>query len=399
MAADQWYKGNTHTHTWWSDGNSPPEISVKWYKEHGYQFLVLSDHNVLVESEKWVALDPRTDKFPGRLEMARRYEKEFPAGAIQKREREGSTEYRLKTLPELKAMFEKHRKFLIIPGEEITDRFEKKPVHLNAFNAKELITPQQGSSVSETLQRNLDAVLAQRKATGQPMLAHMNHPNFGWGLSIEDMVALRGVQFFEVYNGHPSVNNEGDQNHPSTDRMWDVILTRRLGEFKLPVMYGLATDDAHHYDGRPDGAGPGRGWIMVHADELTPAALVKALEAGSFYATTGVTLKSVQFKGNRLTVEIDPKPGVTYKTQFIGTPRDYDRTVTARPAAGDMVLYDYGEDIGKVFDEQTGTRAGYKLTGKELYVRAKVISSAPHENSAKKGEFETAWTQPVHSKK
>ena len=29
----KWYKGNTHTHTWWSDGDSPPETVVKWYKE------------------------------------------------------------------------------------------------------------------------------------------------------------------------------------------------------------------------------------------------------------------------------------------------------------------------------------------------------------------------------
>ena len=42
-----WFKGNTHTHTLESDGDSTPEEVTRWYKEHGYNFLVLSDHNVL----------------------------------------------------------------------------------------------------------------------------------------------------------------------------------------------------------------------------------------------------------------------------------------------------------------------------------------------------------------
>ena len=46
-SAWRWYKGNTHTHTLESDGDSTPEDVTRWYREHGYQFLVLSDHNVL----------------------------------------------------------------------------------------------------------------------------------------------------------------------------------------------------------------------------------------------------------------------------------------------------------------------------------------------------------------
>ena len=43
----QWYKGNTHTHSLWSDGNDFPEMITDWYKQHGYDFLAISDHNVL----------------------------------------------------------------------------------------------------------------------------------------------------------------------------------------------------------------------------------------------------------------------------------------------------------------------------------------------------------------
>ena len=40
-----WFKGNIHTHTTKSDGDADPEVVVKWFMEHGYDFLVLSDHN------------------------------------------------------------------------------------------------------------------------------------------------------------------------------------------------------------------------------------------------------------------------------------------------------------------------------------------------------------------
>src|SRR5215471_18735018 len=50
----QWWKGNTHTHSLWSDGDQYPEMIVEWYKAHGYQFLALSDHNVMLVGEKWI---------------------------------------------------------------------------------------------------------------------------------------------------------------------------------------------------------------------------------------------------------------------------------------------------------------------------------------------------------
>ena len=43
----RWYKGNTHTHTVNSDGDSTPDEVVRWYRERDYHFVVLSDHNFL----------------------------------------------------------------------------------------------------------------------------------------------------------------------------------------------------------------------------------------------------------------------------------------------------------------------------------------------------------------
>ena len=50
--AARWWKGNLHTHSLWSDGDDYPEMIVDWYKQHGYRFLALSDHNILLQGDK-----------------------------------------------------------------------------------------------------------------------------------------------------------------------------------------------------------------------------------------------------------------------------------------------------------------------------------------------------------
>src|SRR5262249_8131613 len=62
-AALRWYKGNTHTHTLNSDGDSTPDDVVKWYREHGYNFLVLSDHNFLTSVDGLNAVHGADDTF------------------------------------------------------------------------------------------------------------------------------------------------------------------------------------------------------------------------------------------------------------------------------------------------------------------------------------------------
>jgi hypothetical protein len=43
----KWFKGCMHCHTNMVDGDSSPERVARWYKDHLYNFLVISDHNVL----------------------------------------------------------------------------------------------------------------------------------------------------------------------------------------------------------------------------------------------------------------------------------------------------------------------------------------------------------------
>lgn len=391
----RWYRGNIHTHSLWSDGDDYLEMITLWYKEHDYNFLCFTDHNVLANKERW------TDvlKNKGKQQAYDKLKARFPEDWVDERTVDGRLEVRLKTFDEINRHFSEPEQFLLIQGEEITDRFKNLPIHMNATNVKELIPPLHGESVYETIQNNTNALIAQRERTGQPMLIHLNHPNFGYGVTAEDLMRVRGENFFEVYNGHPGVRNSGDDKHASTERIWDIILTRRLAEFGLPMMYGLATDDGHNYHNIPSRASePGRGWVMVLAPELAPGTLVEAMEQGRFYASSGVTLEKVVSSDKGLEVAVKPDSDINYTIEFIGTTNDFD-------PANEAVLDNkgkelpatriYSDDIGRVLKTVSGTSGSYEFTGNELYVRARITSSRQHPNPSEVGEFERAWAQPV----
>lgn len=370
----RWYRGNLHTHTLWSDGDDFPDMVVDWYRSRGYDFLSLSDHNTLSAGERWIHVDSL------RRPLFEEYVAHLGRDGIDTIRVADSTRARLKTFEELSRQFNQPGRFILIQAEEITESVGSLPVHMNATNIKEFIPPQGGSTVAEVLQRNIDAVLDQRERTGQAMFPHINHPNFGWGVSLDDLLAVRGERFFEVYNGHPLVHNRGDADHPSVEEMWDVLLAARVLGGR-PLLFGLAVDDAHHYHGMdPALANPGRGWVMVRADTLTPIAIVEAMEAGLFYSSTGVSLRDVRWSEGRLAIDIAAESGVRYRTEFIGS--------AAAAGGGDP-------SVGVTLSSVEGDSPSYSLRGDELYVRAKVVSTKPVQNPTHAGDTEAAWTQPV----
>jgi hypothetical protein len=295
-----WFKGNTHCHTTNSDGDETPQNVVKWYKNHGYHFLVITDHNVLTDIKP---LD--TDKTDD---------------------------------------------FLLIPGEEISDHCDGAPIHLNALNITDPIEPQHGNSKVETLQNNIDAII---RAGG---IATINHPNWRWAFTDTEMSQLKHIRLFELYNFSYNCNNFGAGGNPGMEEVWDRMLSRGI------LMYGIATDDAHDYrdEFSAKKSNPGTGWIMVRASELTPRAILTALEKGEFYSTIGVLLKNIVVTDKGYTVVIREEDDMKYTTQFIGK-------------------------NGRILKEAFGTTAVYTYQGGELYVRARIFASS--------GEF--ACTQPV----
>jgi hypothetical protein len=301
-ATARWYKGNTHTHTLNSDGDSTPDEVVRWYREHGYQFLVLTDHNFLTIVDM------------------------------------------------LNALHGADERFLVVRGEEVTDRFGQAEVHVNGLDVAARVTPQGGSSVLDVIQRNVDAI---RQERGVP---HVNHPNFRWSITADELRQVQNYRLLEIYNGHPQVNNLGGGGVPGLEEVWDAILSSGK------LVYGIAVDDAHVFKqpGNPTVAGPGRGWVAVRAARLEARALLEALERGDFYASTGVELSAVDVTAQAMTIAVRKTTFSKYRIQFVGRG-------------------------GRLLKEFEDSPAAYQFRGDEGYVRARVLESNGH----------MAWCQPV----
>ena len=390
-----WYKGNTHTHTLWSDGDAAPELAVAWYKEHGYDFLSLTDHNTLSRGVKDVLIsdDPKSKLTVERVEILK---KEFGADTVKIIEKDGQSFMRLRTLDELRSQFDEPGKFLLIEGEEITGK-----THVNGINLSKVLAPSESKDKETSLREQVGSLHAHRDEMGVPMFAHLNHPNWSTGISAEEIARVSEARYFEIFNGGgPTIRHWGyeKEGKPTMAKKWDVILTHRLSENKDHTLYGVGTDDTHDYFGTGESP-PGRGWIVVLADELSPNGIVEAILAGDFYSSNGVMLDSISWDSKRFAVASEPEAGVTFTTQFMGTRKGYDSASHYLIGADGKEMRHrtkvYSDDVGEVLYETTDNPAVYHFDGDEIYVRAKVTSSKLQEDPSDVGDHEMAWTQPV----
>jgi len=125
---------------------------------------------------------------------------------------------------------------------------------------------------------------------------------------------------------------------------------------------------------------------------------VKGIETGDFYASTGVRFDEIKRTGNEFHLAIRTQPGrqlphAVHRHHEGREPRFEGTTRQGRqPAARDQHLFP-GHRPGRSGID--GADRELRVDGKELYVRAKVISTKPHPNPYAKGDVEVAWTQPV----
>ena len=364
-----WHKGNLHTHSLWSDGDDFPEMIIQWYKDHDYHFIALSDHNTVGDSEFWYEIKERDLK----NKTLEKYQKRF-GDWVETKKDSCKIFVRLKTFDEFQSKLDVPDSFLVIKSEEVTSSFEDKPVHINVTNIEEKIDPISGTSVLDVMQRTLDAVHDQSKKLKIPMFAHINHPNFGYGISTEDIKQLNGERFFEVYNGHPSVNNEGDDMHVDTETMWDLINIHYYKEGK-PLIFGVATDDSHRYHSfSSKDSNSGRGWVMVNSKKLDTKNIISAMESGDFYSSTGVHLKKLSYDKKKISLIVDSEPGINYKIIFLGYQINSEEVVELKNVQGPSATYNYQKE--------------------DIFVRVRITSNAKKNNPILDNETKKAWTQP-----
>jgi len=304
-----WYKGNLHTHTNKSDGDSSPEVVTNWYEKNGYDFLVLSDHNHLT------ILDHKSS-------------------------------------------------LLLIPGEEITLNVPYS-IHVNAIGINKVIEPTIRSSKVKTLQANINNII---KAGG---LAQINHPNFRWSLSGDDLVQIKSAHFLEIFNGNLDTHNYGGGGKKSVEEMWDQVLSSGI------AIWGVAVDDSHHFQGEfsPRMHNPGRGWIVVNSDRLSEESILKSLYKGDFYFTTGIKFQEITIERNTIQIKILGDEMVGGIGNLIS---DSKYTTYLISNDGEIIEESFGKEVS--FNLPSNTQ-----DSRETYFRTKTCSSIGS----------VGWTQPL----
>lgn len=284
-----WLKGSTHVHAKASgDSSMPIPDVIRWYEERGYDFIAITDHNRVSEID---GADTR--------------------GHIALRDADPNNP---KALVVLSGIELTHNPSGCLPQG---DPSKKCRIHVNVLGP----TARPGGKLEwaerhshERIDMYRAALFASRALGGA--LVQINHPQWFWGMNPELLAELakRGALLVEIANAQFMKWGKGDKDHPSMEQLWDSVLARGL------TMWGVASDDAHDYPvpGHHHKMKwpAGGGWVVVKAHRNAQA-IVDALAAGHFYASTGVVLDKADVVGTELVVEVDPKATGAYQIDWI----------------------------------------------------------------------------------
>ena len=408
-----WFRGQLHTHSYWSDGQAFPEQAIEAYKQRGYDFMCLSDHNQFAKSTNtWREVKP-TKVTQASLDA---YLKSFGSAWVETKTEKGTngpvTSVRLKTYSEVKAKVEVPGKFLLLPGVELTQSLNGLDVHLNYINLPLTLRSVTGAgivkvvsgplTISTLIASNALEVAHAALKPRRPYLLMLNHPFWRYyNILPQHLIDCPEIRFFEVANNgsqfapHPLAPNY------TVEQFWDAVNAFRSIQGQS-LLYGIGSEDTHVYDDKH----VGNAWMMVRATALTAEKLLEALQRGDCYASSGVELEDVSFSSadSTLSIKVKAEAGVNYRIHFITTKKNFDRTVThitspaeqigaaTRPARTIPV---YSDDIGRIVKTVAGTEASYRLEADDLYVRARVESDVPSKfGSHFRPKVKVAWTQP-----
>jgi hypothetical protein len=329
---------------------------AKWYRYHGYNFIAITDLNspTPVEGLKALYDELETEKF---LVMPGIEVNVEPRGKIFDSQGVGGNN---------KAMWDAWKKEL--------------PSYLDVPRSRAAeILDLQGKII--------------RSAGGIPM---PTHPNLAWSWDHEDILKTdaKNIRHFEMRTGEPGMNDLGGGGKPSTEEMWDNILSTGR------VMYGVAGDDSHHLDGdhgptsffaegKPHvqaKALPGRTSIYVLAQKLEPKQILDAIDRGHFYSVEHFMSLPIVFESY-----VVDRTGIRLRLPRVNKDIGWSSHADGhQPGPNDAAYRTYfigkGGEVLKVDESLTPS---YNFTGSELYVRVRVHDS----------DGGIAWTQPVFLRK
>lgn len=264
------YKGNFHMHTARSwDCRVPPETALQEYRDKGYDFCAVTDHEVYWNS---AALD--SEDFI--------------------------------TLPGMESAF--------LPDEELPrwllDRDRFASLHINLL--WDMTVGENGFYHDEVRMRPRDLGLDSWNryidyCRRQNQLVIINHP--GWSrMEPEIFMGIHGAFAFELWNNGCVVEAGCDAD----TALWDYCLSRGKR------IYALTGDDTHDYG--PENHTCGGGFTMVQTRDFSRCGLIRAIKAGAFYPSTGPKIYDMRIVDNVLHMEFDPAVSVRIVARdFLGT--------------------------------------------------------------------------------
>ena len=191
------------------------------------------------------------------------------------------------------------------------------------------------------------------------------HPYWS-GLGPADLLAIRGYAAVEVFN----TGCEGEIGRGYSSVHLDDLLAR--GQ----ATWAVASDDTHW-----PGFDTLHAWTAVRAESLTAEAIVAALHAGHFYASTGPEIYDVRLTDGEVVVECSPAASVALVC-------DATRGGRVGVGPGQPAINAQrrpGRQMREGLDGGPLTGAAFRLRGDERYARVQVTDA--------RGRI--AWTNPL----
>ena len=264
----KYFKGNLHTHSHISDGVLSPQEMIGMYRDRGYDFLCMTDHNIIAnhqqESSENFLLLTGLEVNLNNLDDHPKYRKTYHILLISK---DPNSLWQPVAAP----------------------RFRPK-----AAAYEDLVQAEPMACSYEV--SNVNAMIARAKEQG--FLVAYCHPEWS-GQSYPDYADLQGVWAMEIRNNDCALGGM-DMNNS-----WVYQDMLEQGKNVFP----LATDDAH----KPEHVGGG--WIRVGAEKLEYGCVMEALERGDFYASSGPEIHSLTLEDDFLKITCSDAIRITLHTQ------------------------------------------------------------------------------------
>ncbi|MFT4946147.1 MAG: hypothetical protein ACI8TL_000379 [Natronomonas sp.] len=364
----EWYRGQLHVHTNVHDKSE----MVQWYREHGYEFVVVTDINYATPVEG------------------------------------------------LKSVYDEDERFLVVPGINTSTRHENTILDVMGYGGSpaeiqfdSVVSPVDDAFLESTGEQPGDdrAVSVPSEpanqtyslqsewiaeADGIPAIAH---PNLTWAAGVDELLSVDPelLWHFEMITTEPGMNDAGGGGYPSTTEMWDRVLATGR------VLYAIASDDSHHIDRvgpetRPVNgdiktyppALPDRTSVFVYARDLSVESVIDAVERGDFYSVRHELTLPIAFEDVTVT-EDEFELTLPRESKDIGwssrqhNPTRYRTKFIGRETGDEEQEDDGSGDAATVLEIDESYTPSYSFTGTEQYVRARVEGS----------DGAVAWTQPV----